>query len=78
MAEAQKAINEINLGKFERLKRMLEYISNDLEYMQTILSHSNFTFSDKEIGGLTMEGLSNIALDFGQISNNVPFNHFVG
>ncbi|MDE6567062.1 MAG: hypothetical protein K2K70_04925, partial [Lachnospiraceae bacterium] len=70
IAESQQAINDINLGKFERLKKMLEYIANDLEYMQTILSHSDFTFSDKEIGGLTMEGLSNIALDFGQISNN--------
>ncbi|MCH5267776.1 MAG: hypothetical protein J1E62_05465, partial [Lachnospiraceae bacterium] len=71
MAEAQQAINDINLAKFERLKTMLEYISDELDYIQKVLSHSDFTFSDKGIGGLTIEGLSNMAVSFAQMSNNV-------
>lgn len=69
-AETQKTINEINLSKIERVGTMLGYQSDDLDYMQTILSHSDFTPSDKETGGLTMEGLANAALTFSKMKNN--------
>lgn len=69
-AEVQKTINEINLAKIERIGTMLGYQSDDLNYMQDILSHSDFTPSDKETGGLTMAGLANAALTFAKMGNN--------
>ena len=70
IAESQQAINDINLGKIERLGTMLGYAGENLEYIQDILSHSNFTLSDKDIGGLTTEGLASMAVTFAQIANN--------
>lgn len=69
-AEIQKTINEINLAKIERIGTMLNYQADNLDYMQEILSHSDFTSSDKEIGGLTTEGLANAALTFAKMGNN--------
>lgn len=70
IAESQQAINDINLGKIERLGTMLGYAGENLEYIQDILSHSDFTLSDKDIGGLTTEGLASMAVTFAQIANN--------
>ena len=70
LGEFQQTINDINLSKLERIGTMLGYYAENLEYIQDILSHSDFTLSDKEGGGMSMEGLSNIAVTFAQISNN--------
>ncbi|MDE6851173.1 MAG: hypothetical protein K2J67_01615 [Lachnospiraceae bacterium] len=70
LGELQKAINDIDLAKLERIGTMLESYGNNLEYIQDILSHSDFTLSDSEIGGLTTEGLASIAITFAQIANN--------
>lgn len=68
--EAQQAINAINLSQIERLGTLLEHQASQLEYIQNILGHSDFTLSNKEIGGLTTEGLSSAAVTFQQMANN--------
>ncbi|MDE6851260.1 MAG: hypothetical protein K2J67_02065 [Lachnospiraceae bacterium] len=58
-----------DLGTLQ-LCTLLGYQSNQLEHIQNILGHSDFTLSAKDGGGLTMEGLSSVAITFRQIQNN--------
>ena len=69
-AETQQAINDINLSKIEHIGTLLGYQANQLEHIQNILGHSDFTLSAEDGSGLTMEGLANVAVTFRQMQNN--------
>lgn len=70
LGDTQQLINDFDLSNLERLFTMQGYNGKNLEYIQNILSHSDFTLSDKEIGGINMEGLASMAVTFAQIANN--------